>query len=135
MLVERSSRFVLLEPLPGQHRAGEAGWTLNEMSPTLPLELRRSITWDRGSEMAQHAQFSIESGVPIYFCDPYSPWQRGTNEKTNGLPRVLAQGRRPASPHHGRVRSVALELIPGPAGPRAADSPAGLTKRFVGTTG
>lgn len=86
-LVERSSRFVLLAPLPGQHRADQARWTLNEMIATLPLELRKSITWDRGSEMAQHARFTIESGIPIYFCDPQSPWQRGTNENTNGLLR------------------------------------------------
>mgnify|MGYP003353015350 CR=1 FL=1 len=86
-LVERSSRFVLLAPLPGQHRADQARWTLNEMIATLPLELRKSITWDRGIEMAQHARFTIESGIPIYFCDPRSPWQRGTNENTNGLLR------------------------------------------------
>jgi len=86
-LVERSSRFVLLAPLPGQHRADQVRWTLNEMIATLPIELRKSITWDRGSEMAQHARFTIDSGIPIYFCDPQSPWQRGTNENTNGLLR------------------------------------------------
>jgi IS30 family transposase len=71
---------VLLAPLPGQHRADQARWRLNEMIATLPLELRKSIAWDRGSEMAQHARFTIEPGIPIYFCDPQSPWQRGTNE-------------------------------------------------------
>jgi IS30 family transposase len=86
-LVERSSRFVLLAPLPGRHTAEVVRWTLNEMIATLPLSLRRSITWDRGSEMAQHARFTVDSGIPIYFCDPRSPWQRGSNENTNGLLR------------------------------------------------
>lgn len=86
-LVERSSRFVLLAPLPGRHTAEIARMTLAEMIATLPLELRKSITWDRGKEMAQHARFKIDTGVQIYFCDPHSPWQRGTNENTNGLLR------------------------------------------------
>ena len=86
-LVERSSRYVLLAPLPGRHTAEIARMTLSELITTLPLSLRRSITWDRGSEMAQHAQFSTETGIPIYFCDPQSPWQRGSNENTNGLLR------------------------------------------------
>lgn len=86
-LVERSSRYVLLAPLPGRHTAEIARMTLTEMIATLPTELRKSITWDRGSEMAQHARFKIETGIPIYFCDPQAPWQRGSNENTNGLLR------------------------------------------------
>ena len=86
-LVERSSRFVLLAPLPGRHTAELARMSLAQLIATLPLSLRRSITWDRGSEMAQHAQFKIDTALQIYFCDPQSPWQRGTNENTNGLLR------------------------------------------------
>ncbi|HSK34197.1 MAG TPA: IS30 family transposase [Propionicimonas sp.] len=104
-LVERSSRFVLLAPLPGRHTAELARLSLAEMIATLPLSLRKSITWDRGSEMAQHAQFKIETGIPIYFCDPQSPWQRGTNENTNVLLRQYAAlGRRPPRAHRNRVR-------------------------------
>lgn len=86
-LVERSSRYVLLAPLPGRHTAELARMSLGQMIATLPLSLRRSITWDRGSEMAQHARFKTETGISVYFCDPHSPWQRGTNENTNGLLR------------------------------------------------
>jgi transposase, IS30 family len=93
-LVERSSRFVMLAPLPGQHRADLARMTLAEMVERLPLQLRRSIAWDRGSEMAEHARFTVQTNLPIYFCDPYSPWQRGTNEKhKRAATPVLAQGR------------------------------------------
>ena len=72
-LVERSSRFVLLAPLPGRQTAEIARMKLSAMIATLPLELRKSITWDRGSEMAQHARFRTETGIPIYFCDPSRP--------------------------------------------------------------
>lgn len=86
-LVERSSRFVLLAPLPQRHDAVTVREALTMMISRLPVELRRSLTWDQGKEMAEHAIFTIEAGVPVYFADPHSPWQRGSNENTNGLLR------------------------------------------------
>lgn len=102
-LVERSTRFTLLLHLPrmanfGQARvkngpalAGHGAEAVRDAITasigTLPKQLRRSLTWDQGAEMAQHVELRIKTGVPVYFCDPHSPWQRGTNENTNGLLR------------------------------------------------
>jgi IS30 family transposase len=86
-LVERKSRFVMLVGLPGSHTADVVADALAEAIATLPEQLRRSITWDQGKEMAEHARFSVATGVPVYFCDPHSPWQRGSNENTGGLLR------------------------------------------------
>lgn len=86
-LVERQTRFVMLLHLPNSHTAEEVRKAMTAKIVTLPEALRRSITWDQGREMAQHLQFSIETNVEIYFCDPHSPWQRGSNENTNGLLR------------------------------------------------
>ena len=103
-LVERTTRFTMLLHLPRMDGHGFEARTKNGPAlaghgaeavrgaiartiTTLPEQLRRSLTWDRGAEMAQHAQLRIEAGVAVYFCDPHSPWQRGTNENTNGLLR------------------------------------------------
>jgi IS30 family transposase len=102
-LVERSTRFTMLLHLPrmaayGQPRvdngpalAGHGAQAVRDAIAakvtTLPEQLRRSLTWDQGAEMAQHAQLRIDTGLAVYFCDPHSPWQRGTNENTNGLLR------------------------------------------------
>ena len=86
-LVERSTRYVMLLHLPGDHSANTVRTAMTAKIKTLPAHLVRSITWDQGSEMAQHAAFSVDTGVEIYFCDPHSPWQRGSNENTNGLLR------------------------------------------------
>ena len=103
-LVERSTRFTMLLHLPRMEGHGDTPRTKNGPAlsghgaravrdaivasvHTLPRDLRRSLTWDQGAEMAHHAQLRIDAGLPIYFCDPHSPWQRGTNENTNGLLR------------------------------------------------
>jgi IS30 family transposase len=102
-LVERSSRFTMLLHLPPMdgrdgprikngpaltgHGAEAVRDAIADAITTLPEQLRRSLTWDQGAEMAQHAQLRIHTGLPVYFCDPQSPWQRGTNENTNGLLR------------------------------------------------
>jgi IS30 family transposase len=86
-LVERSTRFVMLLHLPNGYTADEVRTAMTSTIKTLPAALRRSVTWDQGSEMAGHAQFRVDTGVQVYFCDPRSPWQRGSNENTNGLLR------------------------------------------------
>ena len=102
-LVERHSRYVLLFPLPERvHRPAQVRPALTAAILRLPEQLRRSLTWDHGKEMAEHAQFTIDTGVQVYFCDPRSPWQRGTNENTNGLlrqylPKSADLRRRPGS--------------------------------------
>jgi IS30 family transposase len=85
-LVERHTRFVMLIKLPGKDTTSVIA-ALTRHIRQLPAELRRSLTWDRGHEMADHAKFTIATNVQVYFCDPQSPWQRGSNENTNGLLR------------------------------------------------
>jgi IS30 family transposase len=86
-LVERTTRYVLLLHLPGGRDAHLVEQAMREAIGTLPAELARTITWDQGIEMARHAGFTVATGIPVYFCDPHSPWQRGSNENTNGLLR------------------------------------------------
>jgi IS30 family transposase len=86
-LVERKTRFVMLIALADGHRADQVADALATRIGTLPEQLRRSLTWDQGKEMADHARFTIDTAVQVYFCDPRSPWQRGSNENTNGLLR------------------------------------------------
>jgi IS30 family transposase len=86
-LVERTSRSVVLVALPAGWRAGQVRPALTAAVGRLPERLRRSLTWDQGKEMAEHTRFTADSGVPVFFCDPRSPWQRASNENANGLVR------------------------------------------------
>ena len=86
-LVERATRFVMLVPLPDGKTAPVVADALTPVIAGLPGALRRSLTWDQGKEMAEHARISVAADCAIYFCDPHSPWQRGSNENTNGLLR------------------------------------------------
>jgi IS30 family transposase len=86
-LVERATRFVILLHLPGRHDAASVAEAMIREMGRLPEHLRRSLTWDRGSELADYARIQLELDMPVYFCDPRSPWQRGTNENTNRLLR------------------------------------------------
>jgi transposase, IS30 family len=86
-LVERHTRYVMLGHLPDGHSAEQVRDVLVPLIGSLPAHLRGSLTWDQGSEMAAHRQFQIATGIPVFFCDPASPWQRGSNENTNGLLR------------------------------------------------
>jgi IS30 family transposase len=83
-LVERSTRFTLLAHLPGTHDATSVREAVAAQMVDLPAHLAHSLTWDQGKEMAQHIQFSVDTGIKVYFADPHSPWQRGSNENTNG---------------------------------------------------
>jgi transposase, IS30 family len=86
-LVERTSRFTMLVKIPYDRCAERVATLLARKMETLPGFLVNSLTWDQGKEMARHADFTVRTGLPVYFCDPHSPWQRGTNENTNGLLR------------------------------------------------
>jgi IS30 family transposase len=105
-LVERSTRYLMLVGLPGGHRAELVADALADAITTLPRQLTRSLTWDQGHEMAEHARFTIDTGIAVYFCDPKSPWQRGSNENTNGLLRQYL-------PRHVSLRDYSQDDLDG----------------------
>ncbi len=131
-LVERSTRFVMLFKLPSGINAESARVGLTQKILTLPENLRRSLTWDQGREMKQHAQFTIDTGVQVYFCDPRSPWQRGTNENTNGLLRQYFPGGKTVA-HHSQehLDLVAAKLNGRPRETLGWKSPAKKLAQFL----
>jgi len=114
----------MLFPLPDGHTAEAVRTALAETVQRLPEHLWQSMTWDQSKEMAQHAQFTVDTGVQVYFCDPKSPWQPGSNEKTNGLRRqyfpkgtdmsILTQADLDAAAHslNGRLRQTLRWMTP-----------------------
>jgi transposase, IS30 family len=110
-LVERSTRYCLLLHLPAGHDAAAVRDQMIPAIQSLPAMLRQSMTWDQGKEMTLHAQITAATGMPIYFCDPHSPWQRGSNENTNGLLRqYFPKGTSLARHTKADLDAVALEL-------------------------
>ena len=110
-LVERQTRYCQLVALPEGSGAVKVADALKQSISALPAELRRSLTWDQGSEMGEHRRFSVDSGVEVYFCDPRSPWQRGSNENTNGLLRqYFPKGESLAGLSQERLDEIAEKL-------------------------
>jgi IS30 family transposase len=109
-LVERHTRFAMLIKVLGKDSASVVS-ALSKHVRKLPLELRRSLTWDRGHEMAEHKKFTVATDVQVYFCDPQSPWQRGSNENTNGLLRQYFPKKTPLSGYsQAYLDKIALRL-------------------------
>jgi IS30 family transposase len=124
-LVERSTRFVMLLHLPGAHTADAVRDALIRSVGTLPAQIRRSLTWDQGKEMARHLEFTMAADMPVYFCDPHSPWQRGSNENTNGLLRQYFPKSTDLSVHTAEdLATVAAELNTRPRKTLGWDTPA-----------
>jgi IS30 family transposase len=109
-LVERQSRYVMLVKVDSKD-SDKVAKALARKIRDLPSELRRSLTWDRGAEMAAHREFTIATDMQVYFCDPRSPWQRGSNENTNGLLRqYFPKGQDLSQTSQARLNYVAREL-------------------------
>ncbi len=131
-LVERSTRFVMLFKLPSGINAESARVGLTQKILTLPENLRRSLAWDQGREMKQHVRFTVDTGVQVYFCDPNSPWQRGTNENTNGLLRqYFPSGKTVARYTQEHLDMVAAQLNDRPRETLGWKSPAKTLAKFL----
>jgi IS30 family transposase len=133
-LVERHSRFTTLVKVPSKDTAAVVA-ALSRHVRKLPASLRRSLTWDRGLEMAKHKTFTVATNVHVYFCDPQSPWQRGSNENTNGLLRQYFPKRTDLSVHsQADLDKVALRLNQRPRKTLGFETPASRLRASVATT-
>jgi len=134
-LVERHSRYVMLARLPSKNPALVVD-TLIKLARKLPRELSKSLTWDRGTEMADHTRFSLDTDIQVYFCDPKSPWQRGSNENTNGLLRqYFPKGMDLSEIHQNRLDAVARQLNERPRKTLNYETPAERFNQCVASTG
>jgi IS30 family transposase len=135
-LVERTTRFVILLHLPHGRTAEHVRDAMTTAIQTVPESLRRSITWDQGRELVQHAQFTVETGIPIYFCDPHSPWQRGSNENTNGLLRQYFPKGTDLSVHDAATLQAAADSLNGrPRKTLNIRTPSERLAELIATTG
>jgi transposase, IS30 family len=131
-LVERTTGFVLLLHLPGDHSSRTVADAMIAAMRDLPEQLRRSLTWDQGSEMARHKEISMATALDIYFCDPHSPWQRGSNENTNGLLRQYFPKGTDLSFHGpGILENVAAEVNARPRKRHGFHTPAEVLAKLL----
>ena len=134
-LVERHSRYVMLAKVPNKKTETVIN-ALIKHAHQLPTELYRSLTWDRGREMAEHKRFTLATNIAVYFCDPRSPWQRGSNENTNGLLRYYFPKRTDLSVHsQERLDAVARQLNERPRKTLGFETPAERFNACVASTG
>ncbi|WP_344982022.1 IS30 family transposase [Streptosporangium fragile] len=133
-LVDRTTRYVMLLHLPGGRTAEHVRDALIDVFADLPRELARSLTWDQGSEMSRHDEFTAATGIPVYFCEPASPWQRGSNENTNGLLRqYFPKGTDLSSYTADQLDAVAAELNNRPRKILGWQTPTELFAKLVAT--
>jgi IS30 family transposase len=134
-LVERHSRYVLLAKVPNKDTASVVAALVGQVQH-LPRELRRSLTWDRGKELADHKRLTLATDLDVYFCDPHSPWQRGSNENTNRLLRQYFQKGTDLAVHsQAKLNTVARELNERPRKTLNYNSPAEKFDECVATIG
>jgi len=134
-LVERHTRYVLLARVKGKDTETVIN-ALIKQAHKLPRELYKSLTWDRGKEMADHKRFTLDTDIKVYFCDPQSPWQRGSNENTNGLLRqYFPKGMDLSNVHQNRLNAVAIRLSERPRETLNFETPAERFNQCVASIG
>ena len=134
-LVERHSRYVLLARITSKDTETVIN-ALIKQAHKLPRELYKSLTWDRGKEMADHKRFTLDTDIKVYFCDPQSPWQRGSNENTNGLLRqYFPKGMDLSNVHQNRLNAIARRLNERPRETLNFETPAERFNQCVAATG